>query len=214
MLKHHITDYTIFFRDEGFTMNKMMGFYELKESGLPAIRWKEFEKTTSLDQRNLWTIRSALQRGNDINLPRLVGERAEKAEKFALELYDRIKNNGMVIYYPYFLAEKSGTLNIYKDRIVIEAVKDDLWNLVSYSDCEVTIQIQDQQVEFYGNRQFISPNELEELLEYAKRIKGMFREELYGGKSILLEWSYAYDSDIEKKRIGNNYLIFYEIRTV
>lgn len=195
-------------------MNKMMGFYELKESGLPAIRWKEFEKTTSLDKRNLWTIRSAVQRGSDINLPRLVGACAEEAEEFALELYEKIKNNGMVIYYPYFLAEKSGTVNVYKDKIVIEAVKEDLWNLVSYSDCEVTILIQGEQIDFCGNRYFINQNELMELLLYAKRIRGMFRQELVEGKSVLLEWSYAYDSDIEKKRIGKNYLIFYEIRTI
>ena len=195
-------------------MNKMMGFYELKESGLPAIRWEEFEKTTSLDSRNLWTIRSALQKGNDINLPRLVGERAEKAQKFALELYEKIKDNGMVIYYPYFVAEKSGTLNIYKDKVVIEAVKEDLWNLVTYSDCEVTIVIQEEKMEFRGNKEFLNQNELMELMLYARKVKGMFRYELIEGKSVLLEWSYAYDSDIEKKRIGSNYLIFYEIRTV
>lgn len=195
-------------------MNKMMGFYELKELGLPAIRWKEFEKTTSLDKRNLWTIRSAVQKGNDVNLPRMVGERAEKAEAFAHELYEKIRNNGMVIYYPYFVAEKSGTLNIYSDKIVIEAVKEDLWNLVTNSDCEVTIIIQGERVDFRGNRYFVNHNELTELLSYARRIKGFFRQELVEGKSVLLEWSYAYDSDIQKKKVGENYLIFYEIRTV
>ena len=53
-------------------MNKMMGFYELKDSGLPSVRWKEFERTTSLDRTKLWTIRCAVQRGSDLNLPRLV----------------------------------------------------------------------------------------------------------------------------------------------
>lgn len=191
-----------------------MGFYELKELGLPAIRWKEFEETTSLDKRNLWTIRSAVQRGNDLNLPRMVGERAEKAEEFAHKLYEKIKNNGLVIYYPYFLAEKSGTLNIYNDKIVIEAVKEDLWNLVTNSECEVTIIIQGEAMNFRGNKYFLNHSELTELLSYAKKVKGVFRQELVEGKSVLLEWSYAYDSDIQKKRIGNNYLIFYEIRTV
>ena len=195
-------------------MNKMMGFYELRELGLPAIRWKEFEKTTSLDNKNLWTIRSAVQSGNDLNLPRLVGEQADKAEEFAHKLYEKIKNNGMVIYYPYFVAEKSGTLNIYNDKIVIEAVKEDLWNLVTNSDCEVTIIVEGEQVDFRGDKYFINHSELTELLSYAKRIKGVFRQELVEGKSVLLEWSYAYDSDIQKRRIGNNYLIFYEIRTV
>lgn len=191
-----------------------MGFYELKYSGLPSVRWKEFERTTYLDRTKLWTIRSAVQRGSDLNLPRLVGASADEAEKFAIELYEKIKNNGMVIYYPYFWAEKSGTLNIYRDRIVIEAVKEDLWNLVSYSDCEVTISIQEEKIDFYGNKYFINKKELNELLIYAKRVKGMFRQDLMQGRSILLEWSYACDSSVNKKPIGEKYLIFYEIRTV
>lgn len=195
-------------------MNKMMGFYELKESDLPSVRWRVFEKNTTLDNKNLWTIRTALERGMDINLPRLVGEKAEVAEKFALELYEKIHNRGIVIYYPYFLAEKSGTLNIYRDKIIIEAVKNDLWNLVTHSECEVTIIIDDGKIEYSGNRNFINKDELEELLFYCKKIKGMFRHDLNIGQSVLLEWSYAYDSDVEKNKIGNNYLVFYEIRTV
>lgn len=31
----------------------------------------------------------------------------------------------MIIYYPYFIAEKSGTLNVFNNKVVIEAVKDE-----------------------------------------------------------------------------------------
>lgn len=29
----------------------------------------------------------------------------------------------MIIYYPYFIAEKSGTLNVFNNKVVIEAVR-------------------------------------------------------------------------------------------
>lgn len=120
----------------------------------------------------------------------------------------------MVIYYPYFLAEKSGTLNVFSDRIIIEAVKDDLWNLVTYQDKEVTIIIQDEEIKYIGNQDFIKACELDELQYYVKEVKRMFRDELFEGKSILLEWSYAYECDSHKNKIGKRYLVFYEARTV
>lgn len=47
----------------------------------------------------------------------------------------------MVVYYPYFVAQKSGTLNIHLDKIIIEAVKDDLWNLVTDQKLDVSLII-------------------------------------------------------------------------
>ena len=195
-------------------MNKLMGFYELKHSNLPTIPWKEYDEQVMFDPAMLWTVRTAITRGNDLNLPRAVGVSSEEATRFASELSGKLKDNGMVIYYPYFVAEKSGTLNIFQNKIVIEAVKDDLWNLVTYSDCEVTIIIEDDSTQFVGNDAFIQSAELQELVDYAHRAKKMFREDLLEGKSALLEWSYAYNCDLQKQRLGDKYLVFYEARTV
>ena len=87
-------------------MNKLMGFLELKEMSLPSIPWKQYTGNEKLDEKYLWTIRSAVYRGEDLNLPRLVGEDAENATKFAENLLYKLGNNGMVIFYPYFIANK------------------------------------------------------------------------------------------------------------
>lgn len=195
-------------------MNKLLGFYELKDSDLPTIPWKEYDENVIFDNNLLWTIRSAVYRGNDLNLPRAVGVDAEKAKQFASELYKKIKDSGIVVYYPYFIAEKSGTLNVFQNRVIIEAVKEDLWNLVTYSGREVTILFENDEIEYDGNKHFVNDEEIAELLLNAKRVKKMFRDELIEGKSILLEWSYAYQCDINRDKIGDCYLVFYEARTV
>ncbi len=195
-------------------MNKLLGFYELKDSVLPTIPWKEFNKDVRLDSNVLWTVRSAVYRGEDLNLPRAVGVSASEAYVFASDLLDKMQNKGIVVYYPYFLAEKSGNINIFSNKIVIEAVKEDLWNLVTYADRDVTIEVIGDSVLYNGDEKFISQEEFEKLLFNARRAKQMFRDELLEGKSAMLEWSFAYPSDLDKKRSGQKYLVFYEARTI
>ena len=195
-------------------MNKLLGFYELKDSVLPTIPWKEFNKSVELDSNVLWTVRSAVYRGEDLNLPRAVGVNASEAYVFASDLFDKMQNKGIVVYYPYFLAEKSGNINIFPNKIVIEAVKEDLWNLVTYADRDVTIEVVGDAVWYNGDENFLLKDELEKLLFNAKRAKQMFRDELLEGRSAMLEWSFAYPSNLDKERSGQKYLVFYEARTV
>lgn len=196
-------------------MNKLMGFLELKEMSLPSIPWKQYTGNEKLDDRYLWTIRSAVYRGDDLNLPRSVGENAENSMKFADSLLKKMGNNGMVIYYPYFVAKKSGTIEVSRNRIVIEAVKEDLWNLVTYSDHEVTIIYHDnEESECMGNKDFLNDNEKKQLLKYVPEVKKIFKDDLLEGRSALLEWSFAFSCDNEKKPCGEEYLVFYEARTV
>lgn len=168
-----------------------------------------------LDEKYLWTIRSAVYRGEDLNLPRLVGEDAENATKFADNLLHKLGNNGMVIFYPYFIANKSGTLEVKRNSVIIEAVKEDLWNLVTYSDHEVTIIYHDnQEPEYMGNKNFLKINEKEQLLKYVPEIRKLFKDDLLEGKAALLEWSFAVSCDVNKNLAGDEYLVFYEARTV
>lgn len=113
-------------------MNKLLGFYELKNSLLPTVPWNEYDENTVLNSELLWTVRSAVYSGNDLNLPRLVGVTADEAMQFAQKTLNQLRGNGIVLYYPYFLADKSGTLNVYSDKIVIEAVQDvfGTWSLI------------------------------------------------------------------------------------
>lgn len=191
-----------------------MGFFELQNSDIPTIPWKEFIYDTVLDDSMLWTIRTAVLSGDDFNLPRSVGENSKKSLQFGKEMLQRFGDKGMVIYYPYFVAKKSGTLNISNEMIVIEAVNDDLWNLVTYSSREVTIRIHGNSFIYDGNDKFLSEAELNELLKQVPKIKHTFRDYLTEGKSILLEWSFALNCNINKEAIGEQYLVFYEARTV
>lgn len=195
-------------------MNKLMGFFELKNSNIPTIPWEEYTKETELDNSVLWTIRTAVLKGDDLNLPRCVGKDANTSAIFANDMLGKFNDRGLVIYYPYFIAIKSGTLNIFSDLIVIEAVKKDLWNLVTYSDREVTIRIKDNCSIIDGDGNFLTNQELNELMSQIQKIKSMFRNYLIEGKSILLEWSFALNCDINREPIGKPYLVFYEARTV
>lgn len=192
-----------------------MGFLELKEMKLPSIPWKQYTGTEQLDNNILWTIRSAVYRGNDLNLPRSIGKNAEESEHFATNLLKQMNNNGIVIYYPYFIAKKSGTLEVRNRSVIIEAVKDDLWNLVTYSDREVTIIINsDGNKKTMGNSDFLSLEEQKQLYDHVPEIRKLFRDDLLQGRSALLEWSFANSCDSSKKPMGDEYLVFYEARTV
>lgn len=196
-------------------MNKLMGFLELKEMRLPSIPWKQYTGVEKLDEKYLWTIRSAVYRGDDLNLPRSVGKSAEESKQFADKLLKKIDDKGIVIYYPYFIAKKSGTLEVQRNRVVVEAVKDDLWNLVTYSDCEVTVIYDDDNEPYYkGNRDFLEEKEKQQLLKHVPEIRKLFRDDLLDGKSALLEWSYALSCNNKKEPIDEEYLVFYEARTV
>ena len=195
-------------------MNKLLGFFELKDSILPTIPWKVYNEDVVFDSQILWTVRTAVHRGDDLNLPRCVGASAEEAQAFALSTLKKYAENGMVVYYPYFIAEKSGTLNIFNDKVIIEAVKDDLWNLVTYSKCDITLVFSNSKVEYIGDKTFLDEKDIHEILSYVPEVKRMFRDDLLEGRSILLEWSYAYNCDMEKNKTGERYLVFYEVRTV
>ena len=150
-------------------MNKLMGFLELKGMRLPSIPWRKYEKGVKLNNECLWTIRSAVYRGEDLNLPRLVGANSKESQDFADKLLQKIGDNGMVIYYPYFVAKKSGTLEVRRDMVVIEAVKEDLWNLVTFSDREVTVIIKENNLEYIGNADFITEREKNLYLNMCQR---------------------------------------------
>lgn len=198
----------------GDKVNKYLGFYELKSLNIPTVQWKQFTPESKLDDNLLWTLRVAVEKGNDLNLPRAVGIPARDAFEKGMQLLTQYEGIGIVLFYPYFIADKSGVLDISNHRIVIEAVEYDLWNLVTYGRKNVTIVLSEAGTEFTGDRDFLSENEMEALKDNIKVIKGRYRDMLNEGKSVLAEWSFAFNTDNGKKPIGEKYLVFYELRTV
>lgn len=191
-----------------------MGFYELKDINIPTVPWEKYSSDVSLDSSMLWTIRVAIKSGDDLNLPRAVGVTAEEAAEKGNTLLEKYKDNGMVIYYPYFIADKSGVIDIKSSRTVIEAVDKDLWNLVTHGRKDVTIILEDGAERYIGDKSFLSEEELLILLKYTSRIKSYYRGVMSEGKSIIAEWSFAYNTDIDHKPLGEKYLVFYELRSI
>ena len=194
-------------------MNKLLGFYELQKLGLPAVPWKEFTDGTVLPSDRLWTVRVAVVHGPDWNLPRAVGVPAHEALAFAREVKQRLGANGLVIYYPYFVAVKSGTLLVTRARTVLEAVDGDLWNLTTHGRRDVTLVLGDEQ-QVSGDPAFLTPAELEELKRWAAVVRGRAREHVEAGRAVLLEWSFARDADTQGRPVGPAYLMFYECRVL
>ena len=192
-----------------------MGFLELKEMNLPSIPWKQYTGKEEFSDDYLWSIRSAVYRGNDLNLPRSIGKTAQESKIFADKLLNTLNENGIVIYYPYFIAKKSGTLEVRNNSAIIEAVKEDLWNLVTFSDREVTIFVsENNQLDYVGNSSFLSKDEQNELIKHIQEIRKIFRNDLIEGKSALFEWSFACTCNQYREPSGKDYLVFYEARTV
>jgi hypothetical protein len=195
-------------------MNKYMGFFELKSMSIPSVPWKEFRLDTVLDESILWAVRVAVEKGMDLNLPRAVGVTAGEAYIKGREMLRQFSETGMVIYYPYFAADKSGVMDIKSDSIIIEAVDRDLWNLVTEGRKNVTIHIDGGEIRYDGDENFLSALDISTLQDQALLIRGRFRDILTEGKSIIAEWSFAYNSDIDGKPYGDRYLIFYELRSI
>lgn len=195
-------------------MNKLMGFLELREMKLPSVPWKEYTGKEELNSNLLWTIRSAVYRGNDLNLPRLVGATSDTAVAYGKKLLNEMKDKGIVIYYPFFLANKSGNLEVRGDMTIIEAIKGDLWNMVTYSGRDITIQYTSDRTIINGKEDFLTEEEQRLILGYVGEVKKKFREDLVENKSVLLEWSLAQNCNLNREPIGDEYLVFYEIRTI
>jgi hypothetical protein len=195
-------------------INKLLGFYELKDINIPTVPWEKYSKGMTLDIDILWTVRVALKSGADVNLPRAVGVTAVEAMAKADAFLDMYGDNGLVIYYPYFIADKSGVIDIRSDRTIIEAVDKDLWNLVTHGQKDITIIIEDSDTRYDGNKSFLSADELKLLHDSINRIRSYYRDLLMEGKSIITEWSFAYNTDIERRPSGEKYLVFYELRSI
>ena len=78
-----------------------------------------------------------------------------------------------------------------------------LWNLVTYSEREVTIITDiDGNKSIIGNANFISNEELDSLSKHIPEIRKLFRNDLLQGKAALLEWSFAQSCNASKEPIG------------
>ena len=94
-------------------------------------------------------------------------------------------------------------------------MEQDLWNLTTNQITNCTLVLEnDLSIKSSVNADFLSKNEVRMLTKYVPEIRKTFKDDLFIGKSVLLEWSFANKCDKTKKEIGNSYLVFYEARTI
>ncbi|AMP20039.1 hypothetical protein AZF37_01585 [endosymbiont 'TC1' of Trimyema compressum] len=90
-----------------------------------------------------------------------------------------------------------------------------MWHLVDESRVDVTlIKDNEEPWEIIGQSHFLTDFELKEIEKYIPSIQQIFRKLIKEGKTLLLEWSFTYDSNLIGEAIGNPYLVFYEMRTI
>ena len=195
-------------------MNKLEGFFELQTLPLPSVPWKRYTGKETFSKDALWTVRSAFGKGADFHLPRKVGAAAEEAQAFADDLLRKFSSDDYIIYYPYFIAEKSGTLEITASRSVVEAVRGDLWNLLTHNLRDVTVIEEKGSYQAYGDPSFLTDEELKELYGYAGYLRRKYGTSMLIDQSLLLEWSYAYDTAADGSPKGARKLLFIEMRSV
>jgi len=195
-------------------MNKLEGFFELKTLLLPSVPWVRYTGQESFAIDTLWTVRSALAKGKDFNLPRKVGATAAEAKTFADELLKKLSPDDYIVYYPFFTADKSGTLEVSAARTLIEAVRGDLWNLLTHNLRDVTVIEENGKRTFYGDETFLTAAEIRELYSYAGYLRRKYASGYLLDSSLLLEWSYARESSVDGTPQGIRKLIFIEMRTI
>lgn len=197
-------------------MSKKLEINRLINSSIPTIEWKEYIPNTKFDEEYLWTIRIIPNEGSDTHLPKRVGCTASEAEYFAKQSYVAYRDIGKVIYYPYFIAKKSGILSVDNEGYSVEAVNGDLWSLVNSSKfvCTYKRDRKGNVLEYEGREDFLSDYEIKELHKQVDKIREEFRWELSNNSTkLVLEWSYIADCDRFRREIIGPYLVFYEVKT-
>lgn len=216
-------------------INKLLGFYELKSSGLPHPNFKIYDNTDNIncDKPILYTVRTAVYRGGDISLPRAVGVDGPTAKAKAVEILRQLGDNAQIYVAPYFIATKSGTMLIGPDTLIVEACWEDLWNLVDHhkidgyydgwyhetkKDAEVLMpgeavtptRMSSNAIE--GN--ILTTELVEDLKKYVERLRRIYRNELLCNNLIYLEWSCACESSLDKVPLSEPELVFFELKII
>lgn len=197
---------------EEIDMNRIQDYYVLNCLDLPTIPWKEYYYSSRLDKDILWTIKSETRNDTSENLPRKIGVTAQEAKEFGVELYKDLKKDQMIFYYPYFCAVKSGIIDINNDRIVIESAKDDIDNLVKKNNVDVTLIFREDDVEIHGDKDFLTQEEIIQLIDQAVKIKKQCAKDINDGKNLLFHWTYACYTSVDKKPMGKKNLMFFKVK--
>lgn len=171
--------------------------------GLPHPDWEFVKSSVDLKRHHQikdycgWTIR-VLWRGKQFKKPLYINWLAkEKVAKEIDQLAKKAKKDYLIVTYPSWIPQKSGTLLIEKNRIIIEACQGKITRLMREGICDVGYQISKlgQVQSSWGNRHFLTRVEKKKIIDALAKIPQ---------KNIMLEWAFGQQGEF----------IFYKLETL
>jgi len=170
-------------------MNLYENFKLLERWGLPHPCWefvkssKELKKFKRLKDYCGWTVKVLFTKDNVFRQPLYVNWLPKNKVPFQVDAFARqAKKDFVIIVYPSWKLIKTGTLLIERQRLVVEACKGHIYELMRKGNCQLRL-IYDKDgklQECWGNGKFLSPQERRKILAAALRLKR---------SGIILEWA-------------------------
>jgi hypothetical protein len=192
------------------SINKYQGLMLLKQCRLPTISWNVFTYDTTLCDSYRWTLRAVRDSGNDFGLPIFLDISSKEAIDIGRRLLDQYSSNKYILLvYPYFTSEKSGTVKVEIGSIVVEAVKGNCSDLTRYSKLDISLIYKDTRDVVYGDITFFTDEELVTIERYASRLRRQFFRMVLDGFIVVLEWSFATYKNTDKEKF-----LFQELRVI
>jgi hypothetical protein len=120
----------------------------------------------------------------------------------------------VVVEYPYFVSEICGNIKITLNRIFVEIVRYDIWNSYIDGKKDTIILTNDKFMRHIKKDDLLDETEIREILKEGKKLKTRYKKYLLDGKSIMLEWCYAIETDLLGNKKGDPYLALYDGRII
>lgn len=195
-------------------MYVMQNCYILDCLDLPTIPWKPCQTTKMLDDSILWTVKNEPFYKEEGKICGCIGVTAKEAMNYILSEYKNIEKRRILIYYPYYTAVKSGTIDLSYDRLVIEAVEGKIENLKKKHRVDETMIFYDDDIEIFGEEHFLTNSETLSLIDYTKALRKRCSHEIEFGKNILFYWSIVQETRRNMIPKEEQTLLFHQIKVL
>lgn len=195
-------------------MYVLQNCYILDYLDLPTIPWQLCQTTAMLDDSILWTVKNEPFYGGKGYIYGKIGITAKDAMCYIKEQYESLEKHRMLLCYPYYTASKSGTVDMTYERIAIEAVEGKIENLKKKHRVNETILFKEEDIEIFGEEDFLTREETLEIIDYSCMLRKRFTAELEYGKNILIDWSYVEETLRNMIPKGNPKLVFHQIKVL
>lgn len=218
-------------------MKILQNYKILNQLDVPTIEWKQYYDTSMLEEELLWTIKleskesdlyhskeskkeqtSLIQKlkeklvANDDREKAKIGVTAKEVKEFVKKNRKYQKEGELFLYYPYYTVVESGIIDINYDRVVIEAVKGTMNNLVVKNKVDVTLIFKEDDLQIEGEEYFFTKEEMLPLIDYSKNVRKMVAKDIDMGKNIQLYFSYFYKTSTMLEPVGEKKLLFYKFK--